>query len=121
MRTTDWPSSSGKYTASNLVNHFNQCLHTCPCIYVTYRECESSIRSLNEDKHTAFNTITSLKSKLVKCQEDLIEAHGQLSEVNVQFANKVDDHATEVTSHHRHGAQAGGDNSADSSFNYDEY
>lgn len=102
------------------------------------RETESLARQLTEDKHTQYAAIASLKSKLVKCQEDLIEAHSQLSEANIQFANQLENRASHV------GSNSGGSSSSssaaaavavagllgtddhavgtsDESFNYDDY
>jgi len=79
------------------------------------RESETQIRQLNEDKYGSYNTITQLKSKLVKCQEDLLEAHNQLSDVNIQVAHQLDDRVASV------GGAGASPNVGEDSFSYDEY
>lgn len=78
------------------------------------KDTESTLRQLNEDKYNSINTITQLKSKLVKCQEDLIDAHNQLADANIQFAHQIDANTNIFN-------KKIDINNMEESFNYDEY
>ena len=51
---------------------------------------DGTLRSANEEKFNLSTQLTEYKNKIVKLQEELIDSHALLSDLNVQLATQCD-------------------------------